>query len=246
MANIRNQDSWIHYKDSEAATAKAKDLVRMAVAKAARLKTLKEKIVQINKQALIIGGGVAGMNAALNLGNQGFDVVLVEKDVQLGGFSRKLHHTIEGKDIQQYLKDLIAEVTAHEKIKVLTEARIIGFEGFKGNFETTVEVGPEKEKQIIKHGVIIVATGGKEYTPKEFLYEETDKVVTQVELSDILEEKGAADLNNIVMIQCVGSRNEDNVECSRICCQSAIKNALHIKELNPDAQVYVLYRDIRT
>jgi heterodisulfide reductase subunit A-like polyferredoxin len=246
MANIRNQDSWIHFKDSEAATTKAKDLVRMAVAKAAKLKTLKEKIVQINKQAMVIGGGVAGMNAALSLGNQGFDVVLVEKENQLGGFSRQLHHTIEGKDIQRYLKDLIAEVTAHEKIKVLTEARIAGFEGFKGNFATEVEVGPEKEKQDIKHGVIIVATGGKEYTPKEFLYEETDQVVTQMELSDILEEKGAADLNNVVMIQCVGSRNEENVECSRICCQSAIKNALHIKKLNLETQVYVLYRDIRT
>jgi heterodisulfide reductase subunit A-like polyferredoxin len=246
MANIRNQDSWIHYKDSEAATAKAKDLVRMAVAKAAKLKTLKEKIVQINKQALVIGGGVAGMNAALSLGNQGFDVVLVEKEAQMGCFSRQLHHTIEGKDIQQYLKDLIAEVTAHEKIKVLTEARIVGFEGFKGNFATEIEVGPEKEKQEIKHGIIIVATGGKEYTPKEFLYEETDQVVTQVELTNFLEEKGAADLNNVVMIQCVGSRNEENVECSRICCQSAIKNALHIKKLNPETQVYVLYRDIRT
>jgi len=246
MANIRNQDSWIHSNDPEAATAKAKELVRMSVARAATLKTLKEKIVPITKQALVIGGGVAGMNAALSLGKQGFDAVLVEKEAQLGGFSRKLHHTIEGSDVQAYLEKLIAEVTANEKIEVLTEARISGFEGFKGNFATEIEVGPEKEKRTIKHGVIIVATGAKEYAPKEFLFEESDRVVTQVELSDILEDKGAADLNSVVMIQCVGSRNDENVECSRICCQSAVKNALGIKKLNPEAQVYVLYRDIRT
>ena len=246
MANIRNQNSWIHSKNPEAATEKAKDLVRMSVARAAKLRTLKEKIVPINKQALVIGGGVSGMNAALSLAKQGFDVVLVEKEAQLGGFSRKLHHTIEGEDIQVYLKQLIDEVTGHNKIEVLTEARIVGFEGFKGNFATDIEVGSEKEKRTVKHGVIIVATGAKEYSPKEFLYEAQDNVVTQVELSDMLTEKGAADLDNVVMIQCVGSRNDENVECSRICCQNAVKNALQIKKLNPDAQIFVLYRDMRT
>ncbi len=246
MANIRNQNSWIHSNDPKAATAKAKDLVRMSVARAARLKTLKEKIVPINKQGLVIGGGVAGMNAALRLGQQGFDIVLVEKEARLGGFARKLHHTIEGEDVQAYLEKLVQEVTANEKIKVLTEARIVGFEGFKGNFATDIEVGPAKERQTVKHGIIIVATGAKEYTPKEFLYADSDRVVTQVELGDRLEEKGAAGLDSVVMIQCVGSRNDEHVECSRICCQNAVKNALHIKTLNPDAHVYVLYRDIRT
>ncbi len=246
MANIRNQNSWIHSNDPEAATEKAKDLVRMSVARAARLRTLKEKVVPINKQGLVVGGGVAGMNAALSLAQQGFDVVLVEKEAQLGGFSRKLHHTIEGEDVQAYLEKLIGEVTANEKIKVLKEARIVGFEGFKGNFATDIEVGPEKELKTVKHGIIIVATGATEYTPKEFLYKESDRVVTQVELGDRLEEKGAAGLDSVVMIQCVGSRNDEHVECSRICCQNAVKNALHIKTLNPDAHVYVLYRDIRT
>jgi len=246
MANIRNQDSWIHSKDPVAATEKAKDLVRMSVARAANLRTLKEKVVPINKQGLVIGGGVAGMNAALSLAKQGFDVVLIEKEIQLGGYSRKLHHTIEGDDIQAYLKKLVDEVTANKKIKVLTEAKITGFEGFKGNFTTEVAVGSKEEKQKIEHGIIIVATGAKEYKPKEFFYGEDNRVLTQIELSDILEEKGAADFDSVVMIQCVGSRNDENVECSRICCQSAVKNALHIKKLNPDTQVYILYRDIRT
>jgi len=244
MANIRNQDSWIHSNNPKIATHKAKDLVRMAVARAAKLKPLEEKVVHINKQALIIGGGIAGMNAALGLAKQGFEVVLVEKEPELGGFARKLHHTIEGDDIRAYLSKLIAEVKANEKIQVLANARIVGFEGFKGNFATEVVAGTERHK--IKHGIIIVATGATEYKPKEFLYGQDERVLTQVELTDRLETKGASDLSTVVMIQCVGSRNQENENCSRICCQSAVKNALHIRKLNPDAQVFVLYRDIRT
>ncbi len=246
MANIRNQNSWIHSKEPEIATKKAKDLVRMSVARAAALRTLKEKVVPINKQALVIGGGVAGMNAALSLGNQGFNTVLVEKEAELGGFSRKLHHTIEGDDIQAYLKKLGDEVTGHDAIEVLTKARISGFEGFKGNFSTEVTLGTDNEKRKIDHGIFIVATGAGEYPPKEYLYKEDERVVTQVELSDILEKKGTDGLDSVVMIQCVGSRNDENVECSRICCQNAVKNALDIKKRNPETQVYVLYRDIRT
>ena len=246
MANIRNQDSWIHSKDPQAATEKAKDLVRMSVARAAHLRTLHEKVVPINKRALVIGGGVAGMNAALGLGSQGFEVSLLEKEPELGGYSRKLHHTIEGADIQAYLGQLIAEVNAHDKIEVITGAHIVGFEGFKGSFKTAVQTASDGDARKIDHGIIIVATGANEYRPKEYLYGQDERVVTQVELSDRLAKKGAADLNSVVMIQCVGSRNEENENCSRICCQNAVKNALEIKKLNPDAQVYVLYRDMRT
>jgi len=246
MANIRNQNSWIHSADSDVATQKAKDLVRMSVARAARLRTLNEKVVPINKKALVIGGGIAGMNAAIGLGDQGFETVLLERESELGGFARNLHHTIEGGDIQAYVNETVDKVNAHDKVEVITKARITGAEGFKGSFSTEIEMGEAKEKRAIDHGVILVATGANEYQPTEFLYGEDDRVVTQVELTDRLHDKGASDLDAVVMIQCVGSRNEEHENCSRICCQSAVKNALEIKKQSPDTQVFVLYRDIRT
>ncbi|MBW1945960.1 MAG: CoB--CoM heterodisulfide reductase iron-sulfur subunit A family protein, partial [Deltaproteobacteria bacterium] len=245
MANIRDQDSWVHGDDHEAATTKAKDLVRMAVARAALLKPLTEKKIKINKRALVIGGGVAGMNAALGLADQGFEVVIVEKEPQLGGLSRQLTTTIEGEDIQRYLLELVERVTNHDKIQVLAESLIVGFTGFKGNFTTEVMVGPGMYERKIEHGIVILATGANEYKPEEYLYGEDYRVMTQIELGKRLEVKGADDLNNVVMIQCVGSRNDEHPNCSRICCQSAVKNALHIKDLNPDANVYILYRDMR-
>ena len=194
----------------------------------------------------MIGGGVAGMSAALALGDQGFEVVIVEKEPRLGGLARDLTHTIEGAEIQELLLDLMDRVARHEKIQALTESLIVGFSGFKGNFTTEILVGPGMYERKVDHGVVILATGANEYTPSEFLYGENDRVLTQVELGKRLEEKGAQDLHDVVMIQCVGSRNEAYPNCSRICCQGAVKNALHIKELNPEANVYILYRDIRT
>jgi heterodisulfide reductase subunit A-like polyferredoxin len=245
MANIRDQDSWVHGDDPESATTKAKDLVRMAVARAALLKPLEERKIKINKRALVIGGGVAGMNAALGLADQDFEVVIVEKEPQLGGLSSQLTSTIEGEDIQRYLLELVERVKDHEKIQVLTESLIVSFTGFKGNFTTEVMVGPGMYERKIEHGVVILATGANEYKPKEYLYGEDYRVMTQIELGKRLEVKGADELNNVVMIQCVGSRNDEHPNCSRVCCQSAVKNALHIKDLNPDANVYILYRDIR-
>ncbi len=246
MANIRNQNSWIHSKDPEAATQKAKDLVRMSVARAATLHPLHEKKIPVIKRALVIGGGVAGMNAALGLADQGFPVVLIEKEERLGGMANRLTATIEGADVESYLEGLIEKVTAHSQIQVLTRSLIVGFSGFKGNFTTEVLVGPGMYERKIDHGVVVLATGATEYRPKEFLYGKDQRVVTQLDLAKRLKEKGAQDLNRVVMIQCVGSRNNENPNCSRICCQSAIKNALQIKKLQPDAQVFILYRDIRT
>ncbi|VEN75170.1 Heterodisulfide reductase [Candidatus Desulfarcum epimagneticum] len=246
MANIRNQNSWIHSKQPEVSTAKAKDLVRMAVARAGTLKPLKEKVIQVIQKALVIGGGVAGMNSALSLARQGFEVVLTEKEPVLGGFARNLIHTIEGADIGAYIEKLSNEVSAHEKIKVLTGAHIKGFGGYKGNFETRLSIDGETDEKIVKHGVIIVATGAVEYQPSEYLYGQDKRVSTQVELSRMLEDGPWDDPECVVMIQCVGSRNDEMAECSRICCQAAVKNALKIKKKSPDTQVFVLYRDMRT
>ncbi|MEA3232047.1 MAG: FAD-dependent oxidoreductase, partial [Thermodesulfobacteriota bacterium] len=246
MANIRNQGSWVHADEPKEATEKAKSLVRMAAARAAVLHPLQEKKIPINQRALVIGGGVAGMNAALRLADQGFEIVLIEKEERLGGMANQLTATIEGADVGEYLQNIVEEVTAHEKIQVLTQSLIVGFSGFKGNFTTEVLVGPGMYERKIDHGVVILATGAVEYTPREYLYGENDRVVTQLELSHQLKEKGAGNLEQVVMIQCVGSRNEENPNCSRICCQNAIKNALHIKKMNPDAQIFILYRDIRT
>lgn len=246
MANIRNQDSWVHANNHELATQKAKDLVRMAVARSNTLKPLKGKIIPVNKRALVLGGGIAGMNAALDLAKQGFNSTIVEKESRLGGMARKLHHTIEGADIKAYMEKLVDKVEAENKIDVVTNAAVVDFEGFQGNFLTKVDINGGQESREISHGVIIVATGAREYTPKEFLYGEDSRVVTQVELGDRLADKGASDLNTVVMIQCVGSRNDERPNCSKICCQSAVKNALDIKKKNPETQVFILYRDIRT
>ncbi len=245
MANIRDQDSWVHTDNPERATIKAKDLVRMAVARAGLLKPLSEKTIRVNKRALVIGGGIAGMSAAFGLADQDFDVVIVEKEGQLGGLSRELTTTIEGADIQKYVLELVERITNHPRVEVLTHALIVGFSGFKGNFTTEVMVGPGMYERKLDHGVVILATGAKEYTPKEYLYGEDPRVMTQLALGKRLEVKGADDLSRVIMIQCVGSRNDEHPNCSRICCQSAVKNALHIKALNPDAEVYILYRDMR-
>ncbi|UCD77382.1 MAG: FAD-dependent oxidoreductase, partial [Desulfobacterales bacterium] len=248
MANIRNQDSWVHSQTNEEASAKAKDLVRMSVARAGTLHPLEEKKIPVVQRGLVVGGGVAGMNAALGLADQGYEVILVEKEAELGGLANRLTATIEGANVKKYLGELVAKVSNHDKIQVLTNALILDFGGFKGNFTTEILVGPEMVQRKIDHGVVIVATGANEYQPKEdeFLYGRNEKVMTQLELAARMEKEDIGDSETVVMIQCVGSRNEENPNCSRICCQTAVKNALHLKELNPDMNVYVLYRDIRT
>ena len=248
MANIRNQDSWVHSGDPEKATDKAKDLVRMAVARASLLKPLKEIPLTINQRALVIGGGVAGMNAALNLADQGYDTVIVEKEPELGGNVRKLYHTIQGEDVQKYLVGLIRRVEAHERLQALTNALVVGFSGYKGNFETEVMVGPAMYQRKIEHGALVVATGAVEYQPTEHLYGQHDRILTQLELGRLLDvNPGAPEKwQRAFFIQCVGSRNEKNPSCSRICCQGAVKHALHLKDLNPDLEVFILYRDMRT
>jgi len=248
MANIRNQDSWVHMKEPDKATDKAKDLVRMAVARASLLKPLVEKPLTINQRAVVIGGGVAGMNAALNLADQGFETIILEKEDRLGGNAWRVHHTIEGQEVLGYLEPLIEKVKGHSKIQVLTGALVVGFSGYKGNFTTEVLVGPAMYERKIDHGVVVVATGGQEYRPKEFRYGEHPRILTQLEFGDLLHAspEEVAQWQRVAFIQCVGSRNPENPNCSRICCQGAVKYALQLKGLNPEMDVMTLYRDMRT
>jgi len=246
MANIRDQNSWVHGNEPAVATEKAKDLLRMAIARAATLKPLVEKTIPVNKSALIIGGGVAGMNVALGLADQGFESFIVEKEATLGGLSRSVTRTIDGTPVQPYLDDLVNAVAEHDRIQVLTNSLVVGFSGYKGSFTTEIIVGPGMYERKIDHGVVILATGADAYEPGELLYGSDERVLTQLELSRRLEEEGADDMKNVVMVQCVGSRNDDNPNCSRVCCQTAVKNALRIKELNPAADIYILNRDVRT
>ena len=246
MTNIREHCSWVHSQEKEAATQKAKDIVRKAIARVAALQPLKEFDLPVNKRALVIGGGIAGMTCALSIATQGYEVYILEKEKELGGVARRLHYTLEGLDVQAYLKDLIQKVYQHPLIHVYTGAEITEVSGYVGNFVTKANTdrGPVE----IKHGAAVVAMGAEEYKPKEYLYGENENVLTQLELEELIA-KGDDKLSNIqsvVMIQCVGCRNEDRNYCSRVCCSHAIKNALKLKEINPEMDIYILFRDMRT
>jgi heterodisulfide reductase subunit A-like polyferredoxin len=244
MANIRDQCSWVHMNQKTEATKKARDLVRMAVAEVNLTRPLDQLPKSVTKKGLVIGGGLSGMTAALALADQGFEAYLVEKEMELGGNLCRLVHTLEGKNIPSYLKELKGRVLNHPRIQVFTETRIKEFSGYVGNFKTKLAVGTEPEIRDVEHGVTIVATGGEELKPKEFLYGQDPRIVTQLELEKMLAGSGKKPAD-VVMIQCVGSRNEERPYCSRVCCAEAVKNALAIKTLNPQARVTVLYRDMR-
>jgi len=243
MANIRDQCSWVHMHEPEEATEKAKDLVRAVVAKARLLKPLRNPTVNVTPVGLVIGGGVSGMTAALELAKQGFEVHLVEREKELGGHLRKIYYTLEGEDPQKQLGKLVKTVMENERINVYLGAEVLEVNGFVGNFKS--KILHNGEEKLIEHGVVIVATGAVEYTPKEYLYGEDPRVMTQHELEEKIA-KGNLNVQKVVMIQCVGARNEERPNCARICCGQAVKNALKIKELNPEADVYVLYKDVRT
>lgn len=296
MANIRDQCSWVHMHEPEKATRKAKDLIRMAVAKVRLLEPLQRRKVGINHSALVIGGGLSGMSTALEIAEQGYEVYLVEKEKQLGGNLQRIHFLFNGGKPQEQLDSLIKRVKENDKIHLYTDTKISNIEGSFGNFKTTIETdnteqikesgNTKKRKRTtnneINHGVVIVATGAKEYKPTEYLYSEDEKVITQLQLEEwlaanseqsmVIAEHGKPGTGNraltaehrhssansrlpktdprtlktVVMIQCVGSRDDEHPYCSRVCCSEAVKNALKIKEVNPKTNVFILYRDMRT
>jgi len=245
MANIRDQCSWVHMHEHEKATEKAKDLVASMVAKARLLKPLKKPTIEVTPVGLVIGGGIAGMTAALELAKQGFEVHLVEKKKELGGHLLTMHYLFEKDDNpQEKLQAITKAVMENDKIHVYTGAEVVDVYGFVGNFKTRIKRQSGKEKEI-DHGIVIVATGAVEYEPTEYLYGKDPRIMTQHELEEQIA-KGEFKAKTVVVIQCVGARNEERPNCSRICCGQAMKNALKIKEVSPKTEVYVLYKDIRT
>ncbi|NVM02627.1 MAG: CoB--CoM heterodisulfide reductase iron-sulfur subunit A family protein [Candidatus Helarchaeota archaeon] len=242
FVNIREQCSWVHMNEPESATEKAKELVAMGIAKAKFLKPIHESVVDIKHSGLIIGGGISGMTAALELANQGYETNLIEKEKDLGGIVKGIHYLIDGTDPQKFLNNLINQVRNHDKIKTFTDATIEDIQGFIGSFTTFISQNGSKSE--LDSGVIIVATGGKEYTPIEYEYGKDERILTQHELEQkIIDDKVKP--NTVIMIQCVGSRNDERPYCSKICCSIALKNALKLKEKNSNTNVIILYRDLR-
>jgi heterodisulfide reductase subunit A-like polyferredoxin len=253
LANIRDQCSWVHSFTPEVATQKAIELVRMSIARARFLKPLFGESLAINQDGLVIGGGLSGMTAALSLADQGFKVSLIEKSGTLGGQILKVHSVLEGDDPYFFTANMLYRTQNHRNIRVYLNSEVTKVDGHIGKFSVTItEKGKgngqgDIEKIQISCGAIIAATGADPAKTGEFLYGKSENVLTQIELEKRLHEKrfdGGA--KNIVMIQCAGSRNSERPYCSRICCSMAVKNALAVKKKNPDANIYILYRDIRT
>ncbi len=250
MANIRNQCSWVHSNDWDVATSKAKDLVRMAVARAALLQSRPMIDLSVDHTALVVGGGAAGMTAAISLASQGIPVHLVEKEAELGGNLRRVFTSSNGEDPRSMLSHLIAQVTNNPRITIYRQSQVTATRGFLGNFTSTIRRF-DGELSEITHGATILATGAQEYRGNDYGYGSDPRIVTQQEFEGFLVRKPGEDTtvihqqlpNSVVMIQCVGPAERF---CSRICCTVAIKNALALKELNPRAEVVILYKDIRT
>jgi heterodisulfide reductase subunit A len=246
FANIREHCSWVHSREKEQATAKAKDIVRMSVARSCQLEPLEEYDLPVNKACLVVGGGIAGMTSAHSLATQGFEVYLIEKEHDLGGMARRFQKTLEGMDVPALVDELATKVYRHPQVHVITDATITSVAGYVGNFTTTVVA--EGRTREIEHGAAILAIGADEHKPTEYLYGEHERVLTQLELEEKLHagEEWLEATESVVMIQCVGCREPDRNYCARVCCNQAVKNALTLKEAEPARDVYVLFRDMRT
>jgi heterodisulfide reductase subunit A len=248
MANIRDQDTWVHKNYPGMAVAKSKDLIRMAVSGVAQAQALSDNTLPMNKDVLVLGGGVSGMNSALELADQGHRVYLAEQAGHLGGMAMAVRKTLEGDDVQTYMVDLVEKVSQHTLIEVITQAIVVDHSGMPGMYKTGFQIGPRMYYRQIEHGATVLATGATHNVPRVYRLGEHAAVTTQIELDSLIEDEPerVKAWGQLVMIQCVGSRVPENPNCSRICCQSAIKNALRVLDLNPAMRVFVLYRDMRT
>ena len=245
FVNIREHCSWIHMQNRREATEKAKELVKMGVAKARWLDAQEEFESDVYPAAMVIGGGVAGMSAALNLANQGFEVHLVEKEPELGGRLLKLNRVFTiNKDPSELVGNIVKAVEGHSKIRLHMPAVVKAASGYIGNFDISVDEGGKEVS--FKAGVIIVATGAQVLKPELYRYGELANVLTQLDLEQRLKDGELGEFQNVVMINCVGARIPERPYCSRLCCMTTIKNAALMKEINPEAKVYVLYRDLMT
>jgi heterodisulfide reductase subunit A-like polyferredoxin len=248
MANIRDQDSWVHQGEPTLSTAKAKELVKMAVARAAVLEPLKELPIPVTQSALVVGNGLAALTAALTIADAGYQVHLaaLEDKFAFGGMAHKQRSTLEGHEIQPYIHHMVERVDHHPRIRWWPSTCVTSFSGHIGKFRSILEYPDEKRE--LEYGVLVIATGGVEYKPTEYLYGKHEKVITQMELENRLaaEPEMAGNASTFVMLQCVGSRSPEHPYCSRVCCGEAVKNAIKIKTINPGARVFILYRDIRT
>ena len=246
MANIRNQCSWVHSKEKEEATRKAKDLVGMSIARARMIRPLPQPTIELDSKALVVGGGVSGMSAALSLADQGFYTYLLEKGDFLGGNALQLNTTWQGEDIGREVGNMIQRVENHEHIEVFTRAEISKAEGFVGNFQTTVS--HQGGESTLQHGATLIAVGGAEHKPQEYLYGQHDKVLTHLDFDAAYKNQDprVTKAQNAVFIQCVGSREPQRPYCSKVCCTHSIKSAISLKEMNPEMNVFILYRDIRS
>jgi len=275
MANIREQCSWVHTHEPEKATVKAKDIVRMAVARASQLQPQEEAEIDIKDSSLVIGAGIAGLTAALSLANQGFKVYLTEKEPELGGNLRSLHRLYPTmQDASEVLNPVVEAVKAHKNIRIMTSTIITDVKGYVGNFQVMASKNGQKHE--FEVGTIIVACGAMNYEPPEGLYQYGvyGQIVTQFEMDQLLNKGAIKEPERVIMIQCVGARKgeirayeleafamsdtsrilrkilkarkeEGWPYCSRICCMNAIKNAILIKEKSPKTDVVILHSDLR-
>ena len=246
MVNIRNQDSWVHKDWPGEATVKAKDLVRMAVNRVALQIPLQEEELDVDQRAMVIGGGLSGISAAQALSKQGYEVHLIERQARLGGNANYLYQTAQGEDIGRELAEMVEQVDNDDKIVCHLDTELTAVDGFVGNFRSTLV--KDGKKETIEHGVAVIASGAQELRPEEYCYGQDQRILTGLEFDRMLKEK-SSDLSraeSVAFIQCVGSREPDRPYCSRLCCTHSVASALHLKEMNPEMNVFILYRDIRT